>query len=48
MNQVQKRRLGRGLAALIGDNTSEEAIVQDIRSLRHVPVLQEGVVRLTL
>ena len=38
MNQVQKRRLGRGLAALIGDDTSEEALVQDIRSLRHVPV----------
>lgn len=38
MTQVQKRRLGRGLAALIGDDTSEEAIVQDIRSLRHVPV----------
>ena len=38
MNQVQKRRLGRGLAALIGDDTTEEAIVQDARSLRHVPV----------
>ena len=38
MTQVQKRRLGRGLAALIGDDTSEEAIVQDARSLRHVPV----------
>ena len=38
MTQVQKRRLGRGLAALIGDDTSEEAIVQDIRTLRHVPV----------
>ena len=38
MNQVQKRRLGRGLAALIGDDTSEESVVQDIRSLRHVPV----------
>jgi ParB family transcriptional regulator, chromosome partitioning protein len=38
MTQVQKRRLGRGLAALIGDDTSEEAVVQDIRSLRHVPV----------
>jgi ParB family chromosome partitioning protein len=38
MTQAQKRRLGRGLAALIGDDTSEEAIVQDIRSLRHVPV----------
>ena len=38
MTQVQKRRLGRGLAALIGDDTSEEAVVQDARSLRHVPV----------
>jgi ParB family transcriptional regulator, chromosome partitioning protein len=38
MIQVQKRRLGRGLAALIGDDTSEDAVVQDIRSLRHVPV----------
>ena len=38
MTQVQKRRLGRGLAALIGDDTTEEAVIQDIRSLRHVPV----------
>jgi ParB family transcriptional regulator, chromosome partitioning protein len=38
MTQVQKRRLGRGLAALIGDDSSEESVVQDIRSLRHVPV----------
>ncbi len=38
MTQVQKRRLGRGLAALIGDDTSEEAVVQDARSLRHVPI----------
>jgi ParB family chromosome partitioning protein len=38
MSQVQKRRLGRGLAALIGDDTTEEAVVQDIRSLRHVPI----------
>jgi ParB family chromosome partitioning protein len=36
--QAQKKRLGRGLAALIGDDTNEEAVVQDIRSLRHVPV----------
>ncbi len=34
----QKRRLGRGLAALIGDDTTEEAVVQDVRSLRHVPI----------
>ena len=38
MTQVQKRRLGRGLAALIGDDTTEEAVVQDIRSLRHMPI----------
>lgn len=38
MTQVQKRRLGRGLAALIGDDTTEEAVVQDIRALRHVPI----------
>ena len=36
--QAQKRRLGRGLAALIGDDASEEAVVEDIRSLRHVPI----------
>jgi ParB family chromosome partitioning protein len=36
--QPQKRRLGRGLAALIGDDTTEEAVVQDLRSLRHVPI----------
>jgi ParB family transcriptional regulator, chromosome partitioning protein len=38
MMQVQKKRLGRGLAALIGDDISEESMVQDIRSLRHLPV----------
>ena len=38
MTQPQKRRLGRGLAALIGDDTTEEAVVQDARSLRHVPI----------
>ena len=36
--QPQKRRLGRGLAALIGDDTTEEAVVQDARTLRHVPI----------
>jgi ParB family transcriptional regulator, chromosome partitioning protein len=30
--------LGRGLAALIGDDTSEEAVVQDARTLRHMPI----------
>ena len=38
MAQPQKRRLGRGLAALIGDDTTEEEVVQDVRSLRHVPI----------
>jgi ParB family chromosome partitioning protein len=38
MIQQKQRRLGRGLAALIGDDTTEEAIVQDVRSLRHVPI----------
>jgi ParB family chromosome partitioning protein len=36
--QPQKRRLGRGLAALIGDDTTEEAVVHDARTLRHVPI----------
>jgi ParB family transcriptional regulator, chromosome partitioning protein len=34
----QKRRLGRGLAALIGDDASEESVLQDARSLRHMPI----------
>jgi ParB family chromosome partitioning protein len=38
MMQVPKKRLGRGLAALIGDDTSEEAVVQDARTLRHMPI----------
>jgi ParB family transcriptional regulator, chromosome partitioning protein len=38
MTQLQKRRLGRGLAALIGDDTSEEAVTEDVRALRHIPV----------
>lgn len=38
MMQAQKKRLGRGLAALIGEDTNEAAVVQDIRRLRHVPV----------
>ena len=36
--QAQRQRLGRGLAALIGDDTSEDSIIQDARSLRHVPI----------
>ncbi len=38
MTQVTKRRLGRGLAALIGDDVTEEGVVEDARSLRHVPI----------
>jgi ParB family transcriptional regulator, chromosome partitioning protein len=38
MTQAPKRRLGRGLAALIGEDISEEAVIEDIRTLRHVPV----------
>jgi ParB family chromosome partitioning protein len=38
MMQAPKKRLGRGLAALIGDDTSEEAVIQDVRTLRHMPI----------
>ena len=38
MTQATRKRLGRGLAALIGDDTNEESVVQDARSLRHVPI----------
>ena len=38
MTGAPKKRLGRGLAALIGDDTSEEAVVQDVRSLRQMPI----------
>ncbi len=38
MIQHKQRRLGRGLAALIGDDTTEEAVIQDVRSLRHIPI----------
>ena len=38
MASTPKKRLGRGLAALIGDDSSEEAVVQDVRSLRHMPI----------
>lgn len=38
MNQQPQRRLGRGLAALIGDDVPEETIIQDIRHLRHMPI----------
>ena len=32
------RRLGRGLAALIGDDYSEDGVVEDAKSLRHLPI----------
>ena len=38
MTQTPKRRLGRGLAALIGDDASEEAIIEDARNLRHIAI----------
>lgn len=38
MTAIPKRRLGRGLAALIGDDASEESVVQDARHLRHMPI----------
>jgi ParB family chromosome partitioning protein len=38
MTSAPKKRLGRGLAALIGDDSSEEAMVQDARTLRHMPI----------
>jgi ParB family transcriptional regulator, chromosome partitioning protein len=38
MTQIPKRRLGRGLAALIGDDASEAAVIEDARNLRHMPI----------
>lgn len=38
MTSAPKKRLGRGLAALIGDDTSEDSVVQDVRALRHMPI----------
>lgn len=38
MTQVAKKRLGRGLAALIGDDVTEDGVIEDARSLRHVPI----------
>lgn len=38
MASTPKKRLGRGLAALIGDDSSEDTVVQDVRSLRHMPI----------
>lgn len=38
MASTPKKRLGRGLAALIGDDSSDETVVQDVRALRHMPI----------
>jgi ParB family transcriptional regulator, chromosome partitioning protein len=38
MMQAPKRRLGRGLAALIGDDVVEAAAPEDFRGLRHLPI----------
>ncbi len=38
MSAQPKQRLGKGLAALIGDDVSEESVVQDARHLRHMPI----------
>ena len=38
MASTPKKRLGRGLAALIGDGSSEDARLEDVRSLRHMPI----------
>lgn len=38
MAQLQKKRLGRGLAALIGDDTTEEGVIDGARSYRSLPI----------
>jgi ParB family transcriptional regulator, chromosome partitioning protein len=38
MMQAQKRRLGRGLAALIGDDVIEAASPEESHGLRHLPI----------
>lgn len=38
MTQLQKRRLGRGLAALIGDDQIEEPVAPDTQGLKQVPI----------
>ena len=38
MGSPPKKRLGRGLAALIGEDISEGSVVQDVRALRHIPI----------
>jgi ParB family chromosome partitioning protein len=36
--QQNKRRLGRGLAALIGDEAGEEPVIRDAKGLKNVPI----------
>jgi ParB family chromosome partitioning protein len=38
MNSLPKRRLGRGLAALIGDDAADEPTTADPRALRQLPI----------
>jgi ParB family chromosome partitioning protein len=38
MTQHPKRRLGRGLAALIGEDVSEDDLFEDARNLRQIPI----------
>ena len=38
MNSLPKRRLGRGLAALIGDDVADEPALTDTRNLRQIPI----------
>lgn len=38
MTSAPKKRLGRGLAALIGDSSSEAETIQDVRTLRQLPI----------
>ena len=38
MNSLPKRRLGRGLAALIGDDAADEPMASDTRNLRQIPI----------
>jgi len=40
MGSPPKKRLGRGLAALIGEDSSEEPVAQDLRSLRQISIDQ--------
>jgi ParB family chromosome partitioning protein len=36
--QQNKRRLGRGLAALIGDEAGEEPVIRDAKGLKNIPI----------